>query len=49
VQAEDRLGYVRYLSSSRSKSHNVDIGVAPRVVKGMRMTNYTVVECGVRF
>jgi hypothetical protein len=34
VQAEDRLGYVRYLPCRRSKSHNVDIGVAPRVVEG---------------
>jgi hypothetical protein len=34
VQAEDRLGYARYLPCRRSKSHNVDIGLAPRVVKG---------------
>jgi hypothetical protein len=32
-QAEDKLGYARYLPCRRSKSHTVDIGAAPRVVE----------------
>src|SRR5580704_1549182 len=32
--SRNRLGYARYVPCRLSKSHNVDIGLAPRVVKG---------------